>query len=88
MDEAGGAAAPGLGLGLEIDDGGALARVPRRRTRCAEAARPSGPPSCRDIFDVGASQPTVSHHVKRLQDAGLLSSERAGFPSRHRAGRA
>jgi ArsR family transcriptional regulator len=31
-----------------------------------------------DIQDVGVSQPTVSHHVKKLRDAGLLTSERRG----------
>lgn len=31
-----------------------------------------------DIQDVGVSQPTVSHHLKRLREAGLLESERRG----------
>ncbi|MWA14606.1 ArsR/SmtB family transcription factor [Streptomyces sp. BA2] len=31
-----------------------------------------------DISDVGVSQPTVSHHLKKLRDAGLLTSERRG----------
>ncbi|TJZ44666.1 helix-turn-helix transcriptional regulator [Streptomyces piniterrae] len=31
-----------------------------------------------DISDVGVSQPTVSHHLKKLKDAGLLTSERRG----------
>ncbi|WP_369382914.1 ArsR/SmtB family transcription factor [Streptomyces sp. cg36] len=31
-----------------------------------------------DISDVGVSQPTVSHHLKKLKDAGLLGSERRG----------
>jgi ArsR family transcriptional regulator len=30
------------------------------------------------IQDVGVSQPTVSHHLKKLREAGLLSSERRG----------
>jgi ArsR family transcriptional regulator len=29
-----------------------------------------------DISDVGVSQPTVSHHLKKLKEAGLLTSER------------
>ncbi|RAG87045.1 transcriptional regulator [Streptacidiphilus pinicola] len=29
-----------------------------------------------DISDVGVSQPTVSHHLKKLREAGLLTSER------------
>lgn len=31
-----------------------------------------------DIQDVGVSQPTVSHHLKKLRDAGLVTSERRG----------
>ncbi|KRD00531.1 MULTISPECIES: helix-turn-helix transcriptional regulator [unclassified Streptomyces] len=31
-----------------------------------------------DISDVGVSQPTVSHHLKKLKAAGLLTSERRG----------
>lgn len=31
-----------------------------------------------DIMDVGVSQPTVSHHLKKLREAGLLTSERRG----------
>ncbi|MEV1012095.1 metalloregulator ArsR/SmtB family transcription factor [Streptomyces sp. NPDC049881] len=31
-----------------------------------------------DIPDVGVSQPTVSHHLKKLREAGLLTSERRG----------
>lgn len=31
-----------------------------------------------DISDVAVSQPTVSHHLKKLKDAGLVPSERPG----------
>ncbi|MGP3927280.1 MULTISPECIES: ArsR/SmtB family transcription factor [unclassified Streptomyces] len=31
-----------------------------------------------DISDVGVSQPTVSHHLKKLRETGLLTSERRG----------
>ena len=31
-----------------------------------------------DIGDVGVSQPTVSHHLRKLREAGLLESERRG----------
>jgi len=31
-----------------------------------------------DISDVGVSQPTVSHHLKKLREAGLLTAERRG----------
>ncbi|WP_392839750.1 metalloregulator ArsR/SmtB family transcription factor [Streptomyces sp. LN500] len=30
------------------------------------------------LSDVGVSQPTVSHHLKKLREAGLLTSERRG----------
>ncbi len=31
-----------------------------------------------DISDVGVSQPTISHHLKKLREAGLLTSQRRG----------
>lgn len=31
-----------------------------------------------DISDVGVSQPTVSHHLKKLRESGLLTSQRRG----------
>lgn len=31
-----------------------------------------------DIDDVGVSQPTVSHHLRKLREAGLITSERRG----------
>ncbi|MEU5364035.1 metalloregulator ArsR/SmtB family transcription factor [Streptomyces sp. NPDC005925] len=31
-----------------------------------------------DISDVGVSQPTVSHHLKKLREAGLLTARRRG----------
>jgi ArsR family transcriptional regulator, arsenate/arsenite/antimonite-responsive transcriptional repressor len=31
-----------------------------------------------DIQDVGVSQPTVSHHLRKLREAGLLESDRRG----------
>ncbi|MBV9853090.1 MAG: helix-turn-helix transcriptional regulator [Streptosporangiaceae bacterium] len=31
-----------------------------------------------EIQDVGVSQPTVSHHLKKLREAGLIVSERRG----------
>jgi ArsR family transcriptional regulator len=31
-----------------------------------------------DILDVGVSQPTVSHHLRKLREAGLITSERRG----------
>ena len=31
-----------------------------------------------DLPDVGVSQPTVSHHLRKLREAGLIDSERRG----------
>lgn len=31
-----------------------------------------------DIGEVGVSQPTVSHHLRKLREAGLIESERRG----------
>ncbi|HEY1133405.1 MAG TPA: metalloregulator ArsR/SmtB family transcription factor [Nocardioides sp.] len=31
-----------------------------------------------DIDDVGVSQPTVSHHLRKLREAGLIDGERRG----------
>jgi ArsR family transcriptional regulator len=42
------------------------------------ASHPDGEACVCDISDVGVSQPTVSHHLKRLREAGLLTSERRG----------
>lgn len=38
-----------------------------------------GPASVRELIDhVGLSQPLVSHHLRRLREAGLVVSRRAG----------
>ncbi|WP_181765294.1 ArsR/SmtB family transcription factor [Streptomyces albidus (ex Kaewkla and Franco 2022)] len=42
------------------------------------AAHADGEACVCDISDVGVSQPTVSHHLKKLREAGLLTSERRG----------
>lgn len=31
-----------------------------------------------DIQDVGVSQPTVSHHLRKLREAGLIDCQRRG----------
>jgi ArsR family transcriptional regulator len=31
-----------------------------------------------DIDDVGVSQPTVSHHLRKLREAGLVTAQRRG----------
>lgn len=37
---------------------------------------PDGEACVCDISEVGVSQPTVSYHLKKLKEAGLLTSER------------
>src|SRR5690606_32470569 len=52
---------------------------PVRLRLCANiASHPGGEACVCDIADVGVSQPTVSHHLKKLREAGLLTSERRG----------
>ncbi|MFI0903002.1 metalloregulator ArsR/SmtB family transcription factor [Streptomyces sioyaensis] len=54
----------------------ALADPIRLRLFSRVASHPSGEACVCDISDVGVSQPTVSHHLKKLREAGLLTSER------------
>ena len=56
----------------------ALADPVRLRLLSQIASRENGEACVCDISDVGVSQPTVSHHLKKLKEAGLLSSERRG----------
>ncbi|NLU66593.1 metalloregulator ArsR/SmtB family transcription factor [Streptomyces sp. HNM0574] len=42
------------------------------------ASHPDGEVCVCDLGDLGVSQPTVSHHLKKLRDAGLVTSERRG----------
>lgn len=56
----------------------ALADPVRLRLLSKIAASPDGEACVCDLLDVGVSQPTVSHHLKRLREAGLLSSRRDG----------
>jgi ArsR family transcriptional regulator len=57
----------------------ALADPGRLRLLNAIASRPSGEACvCELTAPVGLSQPTVSHHLKVLHDAGLLTRERRG----------
>ncbi|MEU8193168.1 metalloregulator ArsR/SmtB family transcription factor [Microbispora amethystogenes] len=56
----------------------ALSDPVRLRLFSAVASAPGGEACVCDISDVGVSQPTVSHHLKKLKDAGLLASERRG----------
>ncbi|HIY67088.1 MAG TPA: metalloregulator ArsR/SmtB family transcription factor [Candidatus Agrococcus pullicola] len=71
---------------LEIDDARRLARVfkalgdPTRVRLLSLIAARSGAEACVcDLTEpVGLSQPTVSHHMKQLVDAGLVTREQRG----------
>lgn len=41
-------------------------------------SHPDGEACVCEISDVGVARTTVSHHLKKLREAGLLSSERRG----------
>ena len=56
----------------------ALGDPVRLRLFSAVATHKGGAACVCDISDVGVSQPTVSHHLKKLKEAGLLTSERRG----------
>jgi ArsR family transcriptional regulator len=57
----------------------AVADPARLRLLSLIAAQPNGESCTCDLTEpVGLSQPTVSHHLKVLLDAGLLSRERRG----------
>jgi ArsR family transcriptional regulator len=56
----------------------ALADPVRLRLFSRVASAPGGEACVCEIQDVGVSQPTVSHHLKKLREAGLLVSERRG----------
>ena len=56
----------------------ALADPVRLRLFSRVAAQGTGEASVCDIQNVGVSQPTVSHHLKKLREAGLIISERRG----------
>lgn len=49
------------------------------RLRLYSRIAASADPTCVcDIQDVGVSQPTVSHHLRKLRDAGLIDCQRRG----------
>ncbi|MFR9673557.1 ArsR/SmtB family transcription factor [Streptomyces sp. TR02-1] len=56
----------------------ALGDPVRLRLFSAIASHEGGEACVCDISDVGVSQPTVSHHLRKLREAGLLASERRG----------
>ena len=56
----------------------ALADPVRLRLLSLIAATPEGACSCDLEEPVGKSQPTVSHHLSILAEAGLITKEKAG----------
>ena len=56
----------------------ALADPARLRLLSLIASSEDGACACDLIEPLGRSQPTVSHHLKVLREAGLVTSERAG----------
>ena len=62
-----------------------LAEPARLRILSQLAAGGCGPVSVNELTGlVGLSQPTVSHHLKKLSDAGLLEKVREGRTVTHR----
>lgn len=55
---------------------GVLADPTRLRLFSLIAATGEACAACELVDDVGVSQPTVSHHLKVLRDAGLVASEK------------
>jgi ArsR family transcriptional regulator, arsenate/arsenite/antimonite-responsive transcriptional repressor len=55
-----------------------LADPARLRVLSLIAAAPDGVCACELVEPIGRSQPTVSHHLKALREAGLVESERRG----------
>ncbi len=55
-----------------------LADPVRLRLFSLIASRPGGSCACDLVEPLGRSQPTVSHHLKALHQAGLVARERRG----------
>ena len=71
--------------GMSVEDAGATAKLFKamadpHRVRVLNVLAVSGEPVCVcDLTEVlGVSQPTVSFHMKKLVDAGLLDREQRG----------
>lgn len=84
--DASGRCAPVTAGVMDVEDAQRLARVfkalgdPTRVRLLSMIATQSGGESCVcDLTEpVGLSQPTVSHHMKQLVDAGLVTREQRG----------
>ena len=74
--------APGEGLsGEQADQVSALFKAladPVRLRLYARIATAADQTCVCDLGDFGVSQPTVSHHLRKLREAGLIESERRG----------
>ena len=74
--------APGAGLSAEqADQVAALLKAlsdPVRLRLYTRIAGASEETCVCDLGDFGVSQPTVSHHLRKLREAGLIESERRG----------
>ena len=84
--DAAGCCAPIAAGAMEADDAGRLARMfkalgdpTRMRLVSMIAAHPGAEACVCDLTEpVGLSQPTVSHHLKQLVEAGLVTREQRG----------
>lgn len=85
-DVAGGCCAPVTAGVMEVEDAKRLARMfkalgdpTRVRLLSMIAAHPGAEACVCDLTEpVGLSQPTVSHHLKQLVDAGLVTRDQRG----------
>lgn len=72
------------GAGLDVDTAERVALIfkalsdPIRLRLYSRIAGGAGETCVCDIQDVGVSQPTVSHHLRKLREAGLIDCERRG----------
>lgn len=75
---------PDTTAGLDADAAAAAAAVlkaladPVRLRLYSRIAGAPAPVCVCDIDDVGVAQPTVSHHLRKLREAGLIDCERRG----------
>lgn len=81
-DACGEACAPGAGLDVaDVERAAAVFKAladPVRLRLFTRIAGCEGQTCVCDIQDVGVSQPTVSHHLRKLREAGLIDCERRG----------
>lgn len=82
IDGCGQACTPGAGLDVATAERAAMVfkalSDPVRLRLYSRIAGCDGETCVCDIQDVGVSQPTVSHHLRKLREAGLIDSERRG----------